>query len=98
MSMQHLDSPALIALAPRLLHGLLAAMTDCFSLDLYRTVCGDTIAHYALLTQLASWFNMYAIPRSLSNSLETCVCIMAMCKWAEAMATRKDFVSEHIFT
>ncbi|CAK9059769.1 Mannosyltransferase APTG1 (Glycosyltransferase 22) (Protein ABNORMAL POLLEN TUBE GUIDANCE 1), partial [Durusdinium trenchii] len=65
------DWPLLVAYAPRLLQGALASFAD---LAVYRSaerLGGKALARWALCVQLASWFQLYAVTRTFSSSLES---------------------------
>ena len=59
------EYPLLLAYAPRLLQGFLASTAD---LAVYRTaerLGGYALARWAVSVQLASWFQLYALPRTM---------------------------------
>eukprot|EP00435_Cladocopium_sp_Y103_P069829 s532_g34.t1 len=61
--------PVLVAYAPRLLQGALASLADW---AVYRSAdrLGSPLTSWALSVQLTSWFQLYALPRTFSSSLE----------------------------
>ncbi|KAF7294762.1 Mannosyltransferase [Mycena indigotica] len=63
---------------PRLLHGTFAALTDIFLCSLTRRVLGQSYVPTALLVSLSSLFHALSLSRSLSNSLETSLTIIAL--------------------
>ncbi|KAF7304984.1 Mannosyltransferase [Mycena kentingensis (nom. inval.)] len=67
----------LIIGGPRILHGLLAALTDISLCSLTRRVVGERYVDTALLLSLTSLFHALSLSRSLSNSLETSLATIA---------------------
>lgn len=63
--------PLLLAYAPRLLQGLLASTADLAVYKTSQRLGGHALIPYTLSVQLASWFQLYALPRRfLSNSFQ----------------------------
>ncbi|KAF9448878.1 glycosyltransferase family 22 protein [Macrolepiota fuliginosa MF-IS2] len=67
----------LLILLPKILHGALAAVTDIWLCELVRATLGNDYTLTALLLSLSSFFHALALPRSLSNSLETSLSTVA---------------------
>lgn len=61
--------PVLVAYAPRLLQGAFASLADW---AVYRSAdrLGSPLTCWALSVQLTGWFQLYALPRTFSSSLE----------------------------
>ncbi|KAG8927178.1 glycosylphosphatidylinositol anchor biosynthesis [Tulasnella sp. 417] len=76
-----LDNGALLVLAPKLLSGLLAALTDFFGWKLARKLYGPRVANVWLLLSLSSIFHVLALSRTFSNSLETSLTVAALYYW-----------------
>ncbi|KAA1469323.1 glycosyltransferase family 22 protein [Dentipellis sp. KUC8613] len=74
----HLDDTELLVLAPKVLHGVLAAGTDIWLSELTRKVLGERYVLTAYFLSLTSLFNALSLSRSLSNSLETTLTIIAL--------------------
>ncbi|KIJ69063.1 glycosyltransferase family 22 protein [Hydnomerulius pinastri MD-312] len=77
--------PSLVVAGPRVIHGLLAALTDIWVWKLSSTVLCDVFnkdfpVHAALtyLLSLTSFFHSLSLSRSLSNSLETTLTTVAL--------------------
>ncbi|KAG9318561.1 Alg9-like mannosyltransferase family-domain-containing protein [Chiua virens] len=77
--------PSLVVAGPRILHGLLAALTDVWTPKLASVVLDDSyskgISDRALLSYLlsvTSFFHSLSLSRSLSNSLEVSLTTMAL--------------------
>ncbi|CAP24199.1 Protein CBG02293 [Caenorhabditis briggsae] len=74
-----LDTQYLVYHVPRLAHALLFALSD---LSFYKTclrLCKTKgIAENSFITYLSSWFVFYCAPRTLSNSLETSLTLIAL--------------------
>ncbi|KAH0830640.1 glycosyltransferase family 22 protein [Lanmaoa asiatica] len=74
--------PSLVVAGPRVLHGLLAALTDVWVPKLASVVLDDTssngIADRAYLLSITSFFHSLSLSRSLSNSLEVSLTTMAL--------------------
>ncbi|KIK59538.1 glycosyltransferase family 22 protein [Collybiopsis luxurians FD-317 M1] len=79
---------------PRVLHGLLAALTDIGLCVLTRRTIGERYVTAALLLSLTSFFHALSLSRSLSNSLETSLTVIALASypWSPKFAaqTRSD--------
>ena len=62
--------PWLVAYAPRLLQGLLTSFADVAVLRSAQRLGGFALARWVMCVQLASWFQLYALVRTYSSSLE----------------------------
>ncbi|KAI0082831.1 hypothetical protein K474DRAFT_1715428 [Panus rudis PR-1116 ss-1] len=74
----HLDDTELLIIAPKILHGILASGTDIALFDLTLKILGADYAPVATFVSLTSFFHGLALSRTLSNSLETTVTIIAL--------------------
>ncbi|KAF0682830.1 Aste57867_25129 [Aphanomyces stellatus] len=80
-ALQNLDSPWAVAYSPRILQGILTAVTDFSMFRLARVYFDASVANYALFCQLTSWFTFFALSRTFSNSIETCCTTLALSYW-----------------
>ncbi|KIO20542.1 glycosyltransferase family 22 protein, partial [Tulasnella calospora MUT 4182] len=76
-----LDNGALLVLAPKLLSGLLASLTDFFGWKFARKLYGPRVANVWLLLSLTSIFHVLALSRTFSNSLETTLTVASLYHW-----------------
>ncbi|GAA5903644.1 hypothetical protein JCM8208_003643 [Rhodotorula glutinis] len=76
-----LDSPLLLALAPRLVQACIAASTDLAVARLARRTLGPAYVNAALFVSLSSFFNLHTATRTLSNSTETTLTAWAWAYW-----------------
>ncbi|EPZ34938.1 Adaptin ear-binding coat-associated protein 1 NECAP-1 domain-containing protein [Rozella allomycis CSF55] len=56
---------------PKILNATFAAMTDYFLYLVAKNKYGEEVANWTVFHSVVSWWNFYALPRSLANSLET---------------------------
>ncbi|CAB3411023.1 unnamed protein product [Caenorhabditis bovis] len=64
---------------PRIFHAILFAFGDFSFYHLCRKQCITTsIANLSFISYMSSWFVFYCAPRTLSNSLETCLTLIAL--------------------
>ncbi|KAG2041838.1 glycosyltransferase family 22 protein [Suillus americanus] len=63
--------PELLIAGPRIVHGLLAAITDIEIREITRQVLNDSFVPTAYFVSLTSLFHSLSLSRSMSNSLET---------------------------
>ncbi|KAI6166935.1 glycosyltransferase family 22 protein [Pisolithus thermaeus] len=70
--------PATVVAGPRLIHGLLAALTDIWVCKLTREVLDEAYVRPAYFLSLTSFFHAMSLSRSLSNSLETSLTTIAL--------------------
>ncbi|CCD72091.1 Mannosyltransferase [Caenorhabditis elegans] len=74
-----LSSQPLIYHIPRLAHALLFALADFSFYKICLRLCKTKgIAENSFVTYLSSWFVFYCAPRTLSNSLETSLTLIAL--------------------
>lgn len=70
--------PATVVTGPRLIHGLLASLTDIWVCKLAREVLDETYVQLVYFLSLTSFFHSMSLSRSLSNSLETSLTTIAL--------------------
>lgn len=70
--------PELLIAGPRVVHGLLAAITDIGIREITRRVLNDAFVSTAYFVSLTSLFHSLSLSRSLSNSLETSLTTAAL--------------------
>ncbi len=75
-----LDGPW-VEYAPRLLHGVLAALGDYFTMRFAERVFGAAAARWTLLCCMSSWFLFYCMVRSFSNSIEALLLVAVLSLW-----------------
>lgn len=74
-----LDSHAAIVNAPRIFHAVLFSLGDvAFRRLATKLLLTKDAAFYSTITYLSSWFVFYCAPRTLSNSLETALTLIAL--------------------
>ena len=76
-----IDTPFIVAYGPRLLQAMLVAVADVHFHRLAKRLLGDAAGEWAMLCYLTNWFLCYTLPRTYSNSLETCLTILALAHW-----------------
>ncbi|KPV73918.1 glycosyltransferase family 22 protein [Rhodotorula graminis WP1] len=89
-----LDSPAMLALAPRLVQACIAASTDLAVARLARRTLGPSYVNAALFASLSSFFNLHTATRTLSNSTETALTAWAWVYWPWEWVERREGESE----
>ncbi|XP_076851393.1 GPI alpha-1,2-mannosyltransferase 3 isoform X2 [Brachyhypopomus gauderio] len=72
------DTVQLLVLLPRVLHALLAALADVKLYHLVRKLEGPDVAKWTYFCQLCSWFTWYCCTRTLTNSMETSLTVLAL--------------------
>ncbi|XP_049932426.1 mannosyltransferase APTG1 isoform X2 [Nymphaea colorata] len=77
----NLDTPSMMVMAPRVYQSFFAAIGDAYFYRLSYSIFDKQTADWALLSQLTNWFMFYCITRTLSNSLEAVLTIMAIYYW-----------------
>ncbi|KAI8362238.1 Alg9-like mannosyltransferase family-domain-containing protein [Mortierella sp. GBAus27b] len=78
----HLDDGSLFIYAPRLLQSLLAAIADYYTYRLAnRLFENQMIANWTLFVSVTSWWNFFASTRTLANSTEAALTIVALYYW-----------------
>lgn len=70
--------PELLIAGPRIVHGLLAAITDIGIREITKQVLNDAFAPTAYFVSLISPFHSLSLSRSMSNSLETSLTTAAL--------------------
>ncbi|KAG1821654.1 glycosyltransferase family 22 protein [Suillus subaureus] len=70
--------PELLIVGPRIIHGLLAAITDIGIREVTRQVLNDAFVPTAYFVSLTSLFHSLSLSRSMSNSLETSLTTVAL--------------------
>ncbi|KAI0086193.1 glycosyltransferase family 22 protein [Irpex rosettiformis] len=91
-----LDNTRLLIWGPKVLHGVLASLTDIYICKLTRRVAGERYVLIAFWLSLTSLFHGLSLSRSLSNSLETSLTTMALSLYpwdARAASWRRDYVN-----
>ncbi|KAG6541769.1 hypothetical protein Mapa_016781 [Marchantia paleacea] len=78
-----LDTPWFMARSPRLLQAVFAAACDVYLFKLTTRIFGSRSAFWALFAQMINWFTFFCMTRTLSNSLETTLTIVALFYWPE---------------
>lgn len=78
---QGMDSPWAVWAAPRLVHSLLAVLTDLTTARFASRLFGARAALPTLALSLTAWFHWYSLPRPLANSLETALLAAALALW-----------------
>ncbi|VDB82731.1 unnamed protein product [Peniophora sp. CBMAI 1063] len=78
LKVMRLDDTKLLVLAPKVLHGALAAGTDVYVRELARVIVGERYVDVTYMVSLLSCFHGVALSRSLSNSLETTLTTTAL--------------------
>ncbi|KAG2187447.1 hypothetical protein INT44_005135, partial [Umbelopsis vinacea] len=76
-----LDNTGFFVTAPRYLESVLAAVADYFTYRLAKKTVGETIAPTVLFCTLVSFFNFHMAARTLSNSLEMVLTVIALNYW-----------------
>ncbi|KAG1903746.1 glycosyltransferase family 22 protein, partial [Suillus fuscotomentosus] len=70
--------PELLITGPRIVHGLLAAITDIWICEITRQILNDAFVPTAYFVSLTSLFHSLSLSRSMSNSLETSLTTAAL--------------------
>ncbi|KAJ6296069.1 hypothetical protein OIU78_023997 [Salix suchowensis] len=70
-----------MAHSPRLLQALFSAVGDLYFYKLSNAIFGNSVAKWALFSQLANWFMFFCFNRTLSNSLETVLTLVGLYYW-----------------
>ncbi|CAO3680825.1 unnamed protein product [Umbelopsis ramanniana] len=76
-----LENTSFFVTAPRYLESVLAAVADYFTYRLAKKTVGETIAPTVLFCTLVSFFNFHMAARTLSNSLEMVLTVIALNYW-----------------
>ncbi|KAF8568980.1 hypothetical protein P879_04606 [Paragonimus westermani] len=73
-----IDSRGFILLVPRMLHAVLAALTDLHLYRLASVLSGPIIAKWTLFHQVFNWFTFFCAPRTLANSVEWALTVIGL--------------------
>ncbi|KAF8320798.1 hypothetical protein DL93DRAFT_2215963 [Clavulina sp. PMI_390] len=73
-----LDGTRLLIWSPKLLSATFASITDYSVYHLAGVLFGETYSPVALLLSMSSFFNVYTLSRSFSNSVETSLTMLAL--------------------
>ncbi|KAK3590324.1 hypothetical protein CHS0354_008766 [Potamilus streckersoni] len=73
-----LDNRLLLIKLPRVLEAILAAWGDLYLYKLSWKLCDRATAQWTLLCQILSWFTLYCATRTLTNSAEASLCVIAL--------------------
>jgi len=96
-----LDSDFMVAYSPRLLQGILTTVTDYYIFKIAYKIFNDRyIAQLSVLLTLASWSMNYCMVRTLSNSIETTLMMIAFYYWMELKEkySKKDTLIAALYT
>jgi phosphatidylinositol glycan class B len=74
----HLDSPTAVAYSPRVVQAIFASLFDFYLLKLAHFIGGEKLERIAEYVNYLSWFSLYAIPRTLLNSIEATLLTAAL--------------------
>ncbi|ORX79210.1 hypothetical protein BCR32DRAFT_205983 [Anaeromyces robustus] len=77
----NLDNTDLLIYFPRVVHVFIAAICDLFTYKLTKKYFGRNAAKWALFCSLLSWSNWNILVRTISNSIETSLTVMALYYW-----------------
>ena len=77
----HLDYPWSIVVGPRILQACATAWSDYRLFWLASRYFTLDTAPWVLICQLCTWTSIYCLTRTLSNSLETALCTIALSYW-----------------
>ncbi|KAL5511606.1 GPI10 [Sanghuangporus vaninii] len=81
LKVTRLDKGKLKIIAPKILQGVIASITDISTRELARQLLGDRYVDTTYFLSLASFFHILALCRTLSNSVETSLTTAALCFW-----------------
>eukprot|EP00833_Pecoramyces_ruminatium_P004060 jgi/Orpsp1_1/1178092/evm.model.c7180000063995.1 len=77
----NLDNTDLLIYFPRIVHVVVAALCDLYTYKLTNKYFGRNAAKWALFCSMLSWSNWNILVRTVSNSIETSLTIMALYYW-----------------
>ncbi|ORX57681.1 hypothetical protein BCR36DRAFT_409156, partial [Piromyces finnis] len=77
----NLDNTDLIIYFPRIIHVFIAAFCDLYTYKLTKKYFGRNAAKWALFCSMLSWSNWNILVRTISNSIETTLTVMALYYW-----------------
>ncbi|KIJ35747.1 glycosyltransferase family 22 protein [Sphaerobolus stellatus SS14] len=92
LKVSDLDDTILLILAPKVLQGLFASITDISVYRLTQKILGDRFAFMAVLLSFTSIFHLQALSRTLSNSVETSLTTLALSYWPLTTLGNKPFI------
>ncbi|XP_060734382.1 GPI mannosyltransferase 3 [Tachysurus vachellii] len=78
LQLLHSDTPQLLILLPRVLQAILAAFADVKLYEITRKWENPEVAKWTYFCQLCSWFTWYCSTRTLTNSTETTLTVLAL--------------------
>ncbi|KAJ4461566.1 putative GPI mannosyltransferase 3 [Paratrimastix pyriformis] len=81
LDLLHLDYAALLIHLPRILQSVFAALSDWATYHFAERLFGKNIARWTLFCSVFSWFNFFAMPRTLGNSMEAAFSVLAFLYW-----------------
>ncbi|KAF9286137.1 glycosylphosphatidylinositol anchor biosynthesis [Mortierella alpina] len=82
LSILGLDDSRLFIYAPRLLQSVFAATADLYTYRFaYRLFENQVIANWTLFLSVLSWWNFFCSTRTLANSMEAALTIIALYYW-----------------
>ncbi|PHZ11348.1 uncharacterized protein RHIMIDRAFT_23257 [Rhizopus microsporus ATCC 52813] len=94
-----LDNTDLLVSLPRYFQSSLTAGADYATYSLAKKVIGKDIALPILFTTLCSWFNFFMAARTLSNTMETILTVIALSYWpipgVVYLGERKEWLKEY---
>jgi len=73
-----LDSRSAVIAGPKIVQACLAAIGDFFFFRFAKRVVGVDAAKWASFAYLTNYFALFSLPRTLSNSLETIISVIAL--------------------
>ncbi|KAM5235547.1 GPI mannosyltransferase 3 [Ctenodactylus gundi] len=87
------DSVQLLIWTPRLAQALLSAVADVRLYSLMKQLGNQEVARWVFFCQLCSWFTWYCCTRTLTNTMETDLTVIALCYYpwggSESTSSRK---------
>ncbi|KAG0053431.1 glycosylphosphatidylinositol anchor biosynthesis [Gryganskiella cystojenkinii] len=82
LSLLGLEDGSLFIYAPRILQSVFAALADLYAYKFaYRLFENQVIANWTLYLSVISWWNFFCSTRTLANSLEAALTIVALYYW-----------------
>jgi phosphatidylinositol glycan class B len=77
----NLDNTDLLIYFPRIVQVFIAALCDLYTYKLTKKYFGRNAAKWALICSMLSWSNWNILVRTISNSIETSLTVMALYYW-----------------
>ena len=93
----NLDDTFLFTILPKLASAFFAALADYYSFKLTLKLYGNKAAYWALFASLISWYNFFALTRSLSNNLESIFTLIAFYYWPWSSNSKVHILPSLIF-